>query len=148
MLKDKIQEDLRAAMIAKDAPKLSAIRMLKSAIQYFEIQKGAGYEATDEDVMEVVGKEIKKRKESIELYKQGGREKSAANEQSEIDILQSYLPEQMGEDEVRNLVKQAVQETRATTMQEMGKVMGALMPKIKGKADATLVSTIVRESLS
>ncbi len=149
MLKDKIQDDLKAAMIAKDAEKLSAIRMLKSAIQYYEIAKGgAGYEASDEDVIDVVGKEIKKRKESIELYKQGGRNEQAENEQKEVDTLQSYLPEQMSEDEVGELVKEAVKQTGAKSMQEMGKVMGALMPKVKGKADATLVSNLVREQLS
>lgn len=149
MLKQKIQDDLKAAMLAKDAPRLSAIRMLKSAIQYFEIQKGgAGYEASDEDVMEVVGKEIKKRKESIELYKQGNRPESAESEQKEVDVLQTYLPEQMEEDEVRKLVEEAVSQTGASTPQDMGKVMGALMPKVKGKADGTLVSTLVREALS
>src|SRR3989344_1397372 len=148
MLKQKIQDDLQEAMKAKDAARLSAIRMLKSAIQYYEIQKGAGYQATDEDVMDVVAREIKKRKESIELYKQGGREESAANEQKEVEVLESYLPEQMSEAEVRNLVQEAVKITGAASMQEMGKVMGALMPKVKGKADGTLVSSLVREALS
>ena len=148
MLKNKIQEDLKAAMKAGDAAKLSAIRMLKSAIQYFEIQKGAGYEATDEDVIGVVGREIKKRRESIELYKQGGRDESAASEQAEVEVLESYLPKQMSEDEVRSLVKQAVEQTGAGSPTDMGKVMGVLMPKVKGKADGTLVSTIVREALS
>ncbi len=149
MLKDQIQEDLKAAMIAKDELKLSTVRMLKSAIQYYEIQKGgAGYEATDEDITDVIGKEIKKRKESIELYKQGNRPESAEKEQKEVDILTAYLPEQMSEDEVRKLVKEAVEQTGATTPQDMGKVMGALMPKVKGKADGTLVSNLVREALT
>lgn len=149
MLKDKIQEDLKNAMLAKDEQKLSTVRMLKSALQYFEIQKGgAGYEASDEDVLEVIEKEIKKRKESIELYKQGGRQDAADKEQKELEILQAYLPEQMSEDEVRSLIKEAIASTGATTPQDMGKVMGTLMPKVKGKADATLVSTIVREELS
>lgn len=149
MLKDKIQEDMIAAMKAKEELKLSTIRMLKSAIQYYEIQKGgAGYEATDEDVMEVIGKEVKKRRESIELYKQGNRPESAAQEEKELAILESYLPEQMSEEEIRTLVNEAIEKTGASSPQDMGKVMGALMPKVKGKADGTLVSTIVRESLS
>src|SRR3989344_4848828 len=120
MLKDKIQEGLKKAMMAQDASRLSAIRMLKSALQYYEIQKGgAGYEATDEDVVDVIGKEIKKRKESIELYKQGGREESAASEQAEVEVLSSYLPEQMSESELRTLVKEAIDQTGATTMQDM-----------------------------
>lgn len=149
MLKQKIQDDLTATMIAKDELKLSTIRMLKSAIQYHEIQKGgAGYEATDEDVVEVIGREIKKRKEAIEMYQKGGREDSAANEQKELEILKSYLPEQMSEQKVRELVELAISETGASGIQEMGKVMGLLMPKIKGRADASLVSNLVREQLS
>lgn len=149
MLKDKIQEDLQAAMIAKDAEKLSAIRMLKSALQYYEIQKGgAGYEATDEDVIDVVGREIKKRTEAVDLYRKGGRDELAQKELEEIEVLKTYLPEQMSEDEVRTLVQEAIKQTGATEMKDMGKVMAALMPKIKGKADNTLVSNLVREALS
>lgn len=149
MLKGKIQEDLQAAMIAKDELRLSTIRMLKSAIQYHEIQKGgAGYEATDDDVIEVIGREIKKRNEAIELYRKGGRDELAQKEEKELEILKAYLPEQMSEDEIRNIVKQAIAETGASSIQEMGKVMGVLMPKVKGKADATLVSNFVREKLS
>lgn len=172
MLKDKIQVDLQAAMIAKDTLKLSTVRMLKSAIQYQEIQKGSDrasalakgegdrpraerdsggesrYEATDEDVIEVIGREIKKRNEAIELYRKGGRDELAQKEEKELGILKAYLPEQMSETEVRQLVKQAITETGASSIQEMGKVMGALMPKVKGKADATLVSNLVRQALS
>jgi hypothetical protein len=147
-LKDKIQEDLKQAMLAKEEQKLSTIRMLKSAIQYFEIQKGgAGYEATDEDVIEIVGREIKKRRESIEMFEKGGRQELADKEKSELELLQTYLPEQLSEEDVRSLVEEAVAQTGATTMQDMGKVMGALMPKTKGKADGQMVSQIVREKL-
>lgn len=135
--------------MAKDELRLSTIRLLKSAIQYHEIQKGgAGYGATDEDVIEVIGREIKKRNEAIELYKQGGRNELAEKEQKELEILKSYLPEQMSEDEVRKLVEEAISSIGASGIQDMGKVMGALMPKVKGKADGTLVSNIVREALS
>ena len=149
MLKQKVQDDLKQAMIAKDEIKLSVIRMLKSAIQYHEIQKGgAGYEATDEDVIEVIGREIKKRNEAIEMYRKGGREELAQKEEKELEILKTYLPKQMSEDEVRKLVQEAISSTNASSMQDMGKVMGILMPKVKGRADSTLVSNIVRESLS
>lgn len=148
MLKDQIIQDLKNAMLAKDEVKLSVVRMLKSAIQYYEINKGgAGYEATDEDVIDVVGKEIKKRKEAIELYEKGNRQELADKEKSEIDILQVYLPEQLSEDEIRKLVDDAVSQSGATTIQEMGKVMGILMPQVKGKADTSMVSNLVREKL-
>ncbi len=149
MLKDQLQEDMKDAMRAHEELRLSTIRMLKSAIQYYEIQKGgAGYEATDEDVLEVVGKEVKKRRESVELYEKGGNQPAADKEKQEIEILQKYLPEQMSEEEIRALVKDAVAKTGATSMQDMGKVMGALMPLVKGKADGTMVSTLVKEALN
>jgi uncharacterized protein YqeY len=149
MVKDQIQEDLKQAMLAKDEFKLSTLRMLKSALQYYEINKGgAGYSATDEDIMDVVEKEVKKRRESIVMYKSGGRNELAEKEEKELQILQAYLPEQMSEDEVKKLVDEAVNSTGASTMQDMGKVMGALMPKVKGKADGNLVSRLVREKLS
>jgi uncharacterized protein YqeY len=148
MLKATIQEDLKDAMLAKDENRLSTVRMLKSALQYFEIQKGAGYSATDEDVIEVVGREIKKRKESIELYEKGGRPELAEKEKRELEILQKYLPEQMSEDEIRKLIDEAINQTGASSIQEMGKVMGMLAPQIKGKADGGMVSMIVREKLS
>ena len=148
MLKEKIQEDLKQAMLAHEEHKLSTIRMLKSALQYYEIQKGgAGYEATDEDVIEVVGREIKKRRESIEMFEKGGRQELADKEKAEIDTLTTYMPEQLTEDEVRKLVEEGITQTGASTMQDMGKVMGWLMPKTKGKADGQLVSQIVREKL-
>ena len=149
MLKDKIQEDLKQAMLAKAEEKLSTIRMLKSALQYFEIQKGgAGYSATDEDVVDVVGREIKKRRESIEMFEKGNRQELADKEKRELEVLQSYLPEQMSEEDIRTLVDQTISATGATTMQDMGKVMGLLSEKTKGKAEGSLVSTIVREKLS
>lgn len=149
MLKEKLIDDLKAAMLAKNEQKLSVVRMLKSAIQYYEINKGgAGYEATDEDVIEVVGREIKKRRESIELYEKGGRQELADKEKAEMEILQSYLPEQLSEEEIRSLVEEALSVTGATEMKDMGKVMGVLMPKVKGKADNSVISSLVREKLS
>lgn len=148
-LKEQIQNDLKDAMRAKDEQRLSIVRMLKSAIQYYEIQKGgAGYTASDEDVVDVVGKEIKKRKESIELYEQGGRPELAEKEKKEIEVLQTYLPEQLSDDEVKKMVEEAINQTGASEMKDMGKVMSTLMPKIKGKADNSIVSTLVREKLS
>ncbi len=148
-LKDKIQEDLKQAMLDKAEEKLSTIRMLKSALQYHEIQKGgAGYTATDEDVVEVVGREIKKRRESIEMYEKGNRQELADKEKRELAVLQSYLPEQLSEEDVRALVDEAIATTGATTMADMGKVMGILSAKTKGKAEGSIVSSIVREKLS
>jgi len=146
MLKEQIEKDLIEAMKAKDETKLIVLRGLKSAIKNSEIQKQK--ELIEEDILGVIQNQIKTRKDSIELYKQGEREELAQKEQAEIDILVPYLPEQMSEVEIRQLVQKAVETTGATGMQEMGKIMGALIPQVKGKADPSLVSQIVKEELS
>ncbi len=149
MTKQRLQENLKQAMLAKDEVKKSVLRMLLSAINYYEIQKGgAGYEADEKDVITVIQKEAKQRKDSIEQFKTGGRQDLVDKESEELTILQTYLPAQMPEDQVQKLVKEAIAQTGAKTPQDIGKVMGILMPKIKGKADGGLVSKIVRENLS
>jgi len=149
MNKQKLQEELKQSMLAKSELKTSVLRMLLSAINYYEIQKGgAGYEANEEDVLSVIQSQAKQRRDSIEQFKNAGRQELADKEQKELELLQVYLPEQMGEKEIKKLVKEAISQTGAVSMQDMGKVMGALMPKVKGKADGNLVSKLVRESLS
>lgn len=148
MLKQQIQDELKQSMLARDEVKTSVLRMLKSAINYYEINKGgAGYEASDEDVMNVINTQVKQRRDSIEQFTNAGRTELAEKEKKELALLQIYLPEQLSEDEVRKLVVEAVLQTGASSPQEMGKVMSALMPKVKGKADGTLVSRLVKEQL-
>lgn len=149
MLKQQLREELKQAMLVKDEKAKGILRMLISAIGYYEIEKGgAGYEATDEDVLNVIQKQSKQRKDSIEQFKAGGREDLVAIEEEELKFLEKYLPEQMGEEEIRTLVTEAITQTEAASPADMGKVMGALMPKTKGKADGGLVSKIVREELA
>lgn len=149
MLKQQLQDELKQSMLAKTADKTSVLRMLLSALTYYEIQKGgAGYEATDEDVLTIIQKEAKQRNDSIEQFTAAGRNELAEKEQKELDMLKTYLPAQMPEEEIRVLVKEAFAQVGATTPADMGKVMGALMPKTKGKADGGLVSKIVREELA
>lgn len=148
MLKDKIQEDLKTSMFARDELKTSTLRLLLSSLKNYEIEKGLNYEANDEDVLTIVGREIKKRKEAVEAYTQAGRAESAQKEQTELDILGTYQPEQMSEDEIRVIVKNAIDQTGAASMQDMGKLMGVIMPQVKGKADGNLVNKIVRENLT
>lgn len=149
MKKETLQQDLKEAMIAKDAERVSTLRMLISAIGYHEIQKGgAGYNATEEDVMQVIQSEAKKRRDAIEQYQNAGRHDLADKETRELKMLEKYLPEQMGEEEIKRLVDEAIKQTDATSIQDMGKVMSALMPKVKGKADGGLVSKIVKDSLN
>lgn len=149
MNKQKLQEELKQSMLSKNELKTSVLRMLLSAVNYYEIQKGgAGYDASEEDILSVIQAQAKQRRDSIEQFQKAGRQELADKETKELEILNSYLPEQMGEDEIRNLVKEAVTQTGASGMQDMGKVMAALMPKVKGKADGGLVSSIVKETLT
>lgn len=149
MQKSKLQEELKRAMLARDELKTSVLRLLLSAINYYEIQKGgAGYEATEEDVLAVLQSEAKKRRESIEQFKTGGRQDLVDKETKELEILQTYLPAQMSEEEIRELVKQVITETGATSISDMGRVMGMLIPRVKGRADGNLVSQIVKQELT
>lgn len=149
MEKSKLQEELKQSMMARDELRTSVLRLLLSAINYYEIQKGgAGYSASEEDVLAVIQKEAKQRRDSIEEYKKAQRQELADKEQKELDILQTFLPEQMGESEIQTVVEQTITETGATSMNDMGKLMGALNNKLKGKADMGMVSNLVREKLT
>lgn len=146
-LKITLQNDLIEAMKHKDAVKTSAIRMLKAAIMKWEVAGTAKKEATDDVILDLVGKEIKQRKDSIEQFRKGGREDLAIKEEAEIRVLEHYLPAQLSEEEIRNIVQVAIQELSLQGKPEMGRVMGAVMPKVKGKADGSIVRRVVEEAL-
>ena len=149
MLKQQFRDELTKSMLRRDVEQTAILRLLISALKYYEIQKGgAGYEATDEDILSVLQKEVKQHKDSIEQFDKGGRADLSDKEKKELAILQTYVPLQMSDDEIRKLVSAAISETGASSPSDMGKVMSALMPKTKGKADGSLVSRIVRESLA
>jgi uncharacterized protein YqeY len=144
-LKEQLTADMKDAMKNKEKERLAVIRMVRGAIRQQEIdgQKELG----DEDVIAVISKEVKMRRDSIEEFQKGGREDLVEKTQAEIDVLLPYLPAQLSEDEVRELVKAAVEQTGAATPKDMGKVMGVLMPKVKGRADGKMVNTIVKSFL-
>ena len=148
-LKDTLKENLKQAMLNRDEVKTSTIRMLHSPIKNFEIAKGgAGSSATEEEDLGLIQKEIKQRQDSIESFKAGNREDLVQKETQEMQILRSYLPPQLSVEEIKSLVDQAVKSSGAVSIADMGKVMGILMPQIKGKADGSLVSKIVKDQLS
>ena len=148
MTKAELREALKQSMLARDTERTSTLRMVVSALGYYEIEKGgANYEATEQDVMDVLQKQVKQRRDSIEQFTAGGRDDLVAKEKQELSYIESYLPAQMGEEEITKLVDEAIAATGASSAQDMGKVMGALMPKTKGKADGGLVSRIVKEKL-
>lgn len=144
-LKGKIFEDLKTAMRAGDKVGTSVLRMLNSEIKNKEIALGSAL--SDEAVLQVVSSQAKKRRDSIEAYEKGGRPDLAEQEKVELKILTRYLPEQVNEAEIRKSVSAAISELGAKSPSEMGKVMGVLVPRLKGKADNSLVSKIVKEEL-
>lgn len=145
-LKEKINADLLAAMKAKENARLDALRMLKAAIMKFEVAGDKKIEATDENILQIIGKEVKQRKDSIDAYKKGGRDDLAAKEEAEMKILQTYLPAQMSEEELKSLISQTISQTGATA-KDFGKVMGAVMAQAKGKTDGQTVTKLVKEML-
>jgi uncharacterized protein YqeY len=144
-LKERLQEDLKTAMKSKDQLRLSVIRLAKAAIMNLEIARG--HELSDQEVIEVLAKESKQRNDSIPEYEKAGRADIIATLHNEIKILQEYLPAQLSEAEIRELVKSAITEVNATGKKDMGKVMAALMPQTKGRADGKLVNQIVNSLL-
>ena len=162
MLKEKLQTDVKEALKAGDSQRRMVLGLVLSAVKSRELEKRGKLSKTEQDtskleelsklneeeIIEVISSEIKKRKDSIEQYNKGGRPELAEKEKSEIEILTEYMPEQMSEDAVREEVKKAISQTGAFGPKDTGKVIGALMAKIKGKADGTLVSKIVRDILS
>ncbi|MDP2642907.1 MAG: GatB/YqeY domain-containing protein [Candidatus Peregrinibacteria bacterium] len=145
-LKEQLQQDLMTAMKAKDEASLSAIRLLKTAIMKLETA-GEPKVATDEEVIQLVGKEIKQRKDSIEQFEKGGRPELAEKEKAELKVLEKYLPPQLGEDDIKAIIKEAMASTGASSKADIGKLMGAIMPQTKGKADGGLVNRLVQEML-
>ncbi len=142
----KLMDDMKAAMKAGDKLRLETIRGIRSQMKNYEIDKG--HSLTEEDEIQVLLSAAKKRRESIEQFRQVNRLDRAAEEEKELEIIQGYLPKQMSEDEILNLVNQVIQEVGATSSRDMGKVMGKIMPQIKGKADGKVVQGIVQQKLA
>ena len=145
-LKDRITEDMRAAMRARQAERLSAIRLLLAAIKQREIDSRT--EADDAAVLAIVEKLIKQRKDSIAQFEAGGRADLVAKETAEVDVLAAYLPQQMSEAEVGAAIDAAISELGATGPAAMGKVMGLLKPRLAGRADIGQVSAVVKRRLA
>lgn len=149
-LKDQIMADLKQAMKDKDQDRLRVLRSLKANLLEKEISERKGGEATisDEQTIEVLMKAAKQRKESIEQFEEGNRNDLADAEKAELDIIESYLPEMLSEEEVRDIAREKIEQLGAETMADMGKVMGVMMQELKGKAEGSIVSKVVKEELS
>ena len=165
MLKEKLQTDVKEALKAGDSQRRMVLGLVLSAVKSRELEKRGKLSKTEQDtskleelsklneeeIIEVISSEIKKRKDSIEEYNKGGRPELAEKEKSEIEILTEYMPEQMSEDDIRKVVQQTIKDMALpaeATLAKAGQVIGSVMTKVKGKADGTTVSRIVKEELS
>jgi uncharacterized protein YqeY len=147
-LREKIPEDLKNALRNKYQLELSVLRMLQSAIRNKEIEIKRGKEfLTDEEVIEVISGEVKRRKEAVSEYTKANRQELADKEKAEVDILMRYMPKQMGEEEIRLETRNVIDEVNALSLKDIGVVMKNIMPRLKGRADGSLVNRIVREEL-
>jgi uncharacterized protein len=145
-LRERIQADITAAMRSGDALRRDTLRMAESAIYNAEKRDRRVY--SDDEVAALVAREVKTRRESVEAFRKGDREDLASKEEAEIEILATYLPEQLSEAEIAALVEQAIAETGAAGPRDMGKVMGWLAPRTKGRADGRLVSQAATHALA
>ncbi len=145
-LKEQLAADLKTAMKEKDKVKKDVIIMIRSDIKQWEVDKRQ--DVSDEDVIQIISKQVKQRKDSIDDFKKSGREDLVEQNRKEIEILQTYLPEQLTEEEVRDIVKDAIEKIQPQSKSDMGKIMGMVMPQVKGRADGKLVNKIVNEELN
>ena len=145
-LKDKLMDDLKAAMKDKDTVRKNAVQMVRASVLQFE--KDNKVTLDDDGVVEVVAKEVKKRKDVLPEYEKSGRSDLIDDLKKEIEVLMAYLPQQMSEEEIEALVIEAISQTEAKTMKDIGKVMAVIMPKTKGKADGKVINLLVKKHLS
>jgi len=145
-LKETLMEEMKSAMREKDEMKKNTVTMVRSAIKQYEVDNRK--ELDDDGIVEIIAKEVKKRKDAIPDYEKSGRQDLLENLNLEINYLMKYLPEQLSEDELRTIVKETVAEVGATSIKEMGKVMTAVIAKTKGRADGKMINVLVKECLA
>lgn len=145
-MEEKIKNDLKNAQLNKDETAVSTLRLLLSEINNLRIQKGG--ELTDQDLISVVQKEVKKRKEAAAGFRQGSREDSALKEEAEAKVLEGYLPEQISDEELTKIIAESINNLGASSMQDMGRVIGQVLGKVGQSADGSRVSSLVKEKLS
>lgn len=146
MLVDQLQNDLRKAQLEHDEIKVSTLRLLLSEIHNAEISKSG--QLNDQDIISVIGKEAKRRKEAAVGFRSGGREDQAQREEAELKILEGYLPKQLSNEVLTKLIEDSINEVGAKSLADMGRVMGIVMGKVAGQADGGIISALVKEKLS
>lgn len=147
-LEKSINNDIKATMLAKDKRTLEALRAVKAAILLAKTDKGASGNIAEDVEMKILQKLVKQRKESAELYKSQGRDDLTTEELFQVSVIEKYLPEQMSEEEIKKMIDEIIAETGASSMKDMGRIMGMATKKLAGKADNKLIASIVRELLN
>lgn len=147
-LPERLQQDLTAAMKARDTETVGTLRMVVAAVKNQRVASGQSGDVSDEQTLELLTREAKKRTEAAEAYDAAGRTELAEKERSELAIIRRYLPEQLDEETLRTYVDEAIAETGASGPGDLGKVMSAVMPKVKGRADGKVINALVRERLT
>ena len=145
-LEERLLEAMKDAMKSNDKLRLSAIRMMRSAVKNREIE--VRRTLSDEDVIRVIQGMVRKGEESLEQFEKGGRADLVEKEKKEIEILKSFLPQALGQEEILKIIDECIQETQASSLKDIGKVMKSIMPKLGGKADGKLINQLVKEKLS
>ena len=145
-LKDKLMDDLKSAMKDKDTVRKNAVQMVRASV--LQVEKDNKITLDDEGVIEVIAKEVKKRKDVLPEYEKSGRQQLIDELSREIEVLMAYLPQQMSEEEIEALVIDAIAQAEAKSMKDIGKVMAVIMPKTKGRADGKVINQFVRKHLS
>lgn len=144
-LKQKLQEDLKSSMKNKDTVRKSVVTLIRASIKQYEVDNRV--ELDDDAIIDIVAKQMKQRRDSLVEFKKAEREDLVEETEAEIEVLKEYLPQQLSEEEIEDIVKTTISEVGATSMKDMGKIMSVIQPKIKGRADGKLVNELVKKNL-
>lgn len=144
-LKEKLQEDLKSSMRNKDIVRKSVVTLIRASIKQYEVDNRV--ELGDEEIIDIISKQLKQRNDALEEFAKANREDLVKETESEIEVLKEYLPQQLSEEELNEIVKSTISEVGATSMKDMGKIMAAIKPKTKGRADGKLINKLVKANL-
>ena len=144
-LKEKLQEDLKSSMKNKDTVKKSVVTLIRASIKQYEVDNRV--ELSDDEIVDLIAKQLKQRRDSLVEFKKANRDDLVSETESEIEVLKEYLPQQLSEEELNEIVIATISEVEATSMKDMGKIMSAIKPKVKGRADGKLINELVKKNL-
>lgn len=145
-LKERLMDELKTSMKNKEKLRKNVITLVRAAIKQKEVDERR--ELSDEEILDIISKQVKQKRDSLESFEKGNREDLTSITKNEIDILLEYLPQQLSEEEIDEIVRQTIDEVGANTLKDIGKVMSAIMPKVKGKSDGSIVNKLVRQHLN